>query len=456
MITSRDFRARARAALNGKWKKWILLFAVAAAMTEAFGLEIPLVNWFSTVRGYEVPELGPVLFNVPAGFGWVLAAVIIACRLAALITGAGRFRAAHAAINDEDISLRTLFPWELLGKCIVMNIVRFVLIWLWSLLLVFPGLIAAVKYSMADDLLARHPEMGPIEALRESRIRMNGFKMGLFALELSFLGWALLIVLGSELSYRLVGAIGNPALAVIADYLCTAALWFGSAALMAYMFTAEALFFEQVEKVRANPYFEGAQNANPYGQSANPYGQSAKPYGQYAQDPEPQSEPEPEPAADEAEAEKMYLRYGCSRNAMRRAGVLEEYEAMGAASYREEIWRRDYANALMRRFGADESALDDVLRLAAEYSMDGLTDRAMERIERHIREESVPPETVLNMAGRAAAMLTSGAFDGDPGFVARKKAQILSMTDRMELRLSASDPGGSWMKLAEMIRGMCA
>lgn len=444
MFTAKDYRARAREVLSGKWKKWILLFAVATAAMEAFGLRIPFIKWFSTIRIITLPKMQMLPYRAPEGFGWVLEEIIIACQIVALVTGVGRFRAAHAAIDGEDISLKTLFPWKLLGKCIAMNLVRMLLIWLWSLLLVIPGLVAVMKYSMADDLLARHPEMGPIDALRESRIRMNGFKMSLFSLEMSFFGWALLVVVAIELSARLTAAIGNPALAVLADYLCTAALWFASAALMVYIITTEALFFEHVEKVCANPYFEGAADANPY--------------AKYAQKPEPQIDPEPEPekTIDEAEAEKMYLRYGCSHNAMRRAGVLEEYEALGAQTYREEIWRRDYANALMRRFGTDESALDDLLTLATEYSMDGVIDRAMERMERHVREESVSPEDMLNMLGRAAAALTSGAFDGDSGFVARKKAQLLNMTERMEGRLSASDPEGEWKRRAEMIRGMCA
>lgn len=465
MVTSRDFRAQARAALTGKWKKWILLFAFAAAFSEAFGLNIPLNYLFSQIRSFPIPgwsigssDTGTLIYAVPVGFGWVLAAIVIAALLASFICVVGRYRAAHAAIDDADISVGTLFPWKLLGKCIVMNLARFAMIWLWSLLLIVPGLVAVYKYSMADDLLARNPELGPIEALSESKRRMHGFKLGLFGLDLSFVLWILLIEVADMGVSRLAAAVAveNVATLIAIDIVYTIVMWIATAALSVYHVTSRALFFAQVNKVRANPHFD--DGTNPYAQG--------NPYAQYAQKPEPaqpdaESEAErrekeqAQQAADEAAAERIYRENRCSRIAMRQAGVLEKYEAMNVAPYREEIWRRDYGNELMRRFSADEGALDDLLALASEYSMDGLTDRMLERVERHIREESAAPETVLNMAGRALAMLTSGAFETDPGFVARKKAQVMNMAERMEEKLSASDPGGSWMKTAELIRSMC-
>lgn len=454
MVTSRDFRLQARRALTGKWKKWILLFALAAAFSEAFGLNVPLNYLFSQSRSISLPGLsvgsmeGTLYYMAPAGFGWVLAAVVIACGLASCVSIVGRYRAAHAAIDDEDISVKTLFPWKLLGKCVVMNVARFTMVWLWSLLLLFPGLIAAYRYSMAEDLLARNPELGPIEALRESRLRMHGFKLSLFSLDISFILWILLIELVGMGVDELLQATGAHSTGVLiaVDAAYTVAMWFATAALSVYRSTARALFFWQVDKVRANPYFEGAQT-------------QGNPYAQYAQQPEPEAEDREqkaeESAADEAAAEQLYRRHRCSRISMRQAGVLEKYESLNPAPYREEILRRDYGNELMRRFSANPDALDDLLSLASEYSMDGLTDRMLERVERHIREESAAPEAVLNMAGRTLAMLTSGAFEADPGFVARKKAQIANMAARMEEKLRVSDPGGDWEKTVELIRNMC-
>ena len=68
-------------------------------------------------------------------------------------------------------------------------------IFLWSLLLIIPGIIKAYSYSMCFYILADNPDMGIREALNESKRITHGYKMDLFILDLSFLGWAILSVL---------------------------------------------------------------------------------------------------------------------------------------------------------------------------------------------------------------------------------------------------------------------
>lgn len=63
---------------------------------------------------------------------------------------------------------------------------------LWSLLLIIPGIIKAYSYSMAMYIVAEDPEIGAREALKRSQDMMDGHKMELFVLNLSFLGWFLL------------------------------------------------------------------------------------------------------------------------------------------------------------------------------------------------------------------------------------------------------------------------
>ncbi len=66
---------------------------------------------------------------------------------------------------------------------------------LWTLLLVIPGIIAALSYSMTYFILVDNPEIGAYEALKESKKLMDGYKMKLFLLLLSFIGWSLLCIL---------------------------------------------------------------------------------------------------------------------------------------------------------------------------------------------------------------------------------------------------------------------
>lgn len=63
---------------------------------------------------------------------------------------------------------------------------------LWSLLFVIPGIIKAYSYSMAMYILAENPEIGALEAINRSKAMMDGHKMELFVLNLSFIGWYLL------------------------------------------------------------------------------------------------------------------------------------------------------------------------------------------------------------------------------------------------------------------------
>lgn len=65
---------------------------------------------------------------------------------------------------------------------------------LWCLLLIVPGIIKAFGYSQAMYILAENPGMGAREALKKSQEMMDGHKMELFVLSLSFLGWMLLSV----------------------------------------------------------------------------------------------------------------------------------------------------------------------------------------------------------------------------------------------------------------------
>lgn len=63
---------------------------------------------------------------------------------------------------------------------------------LWSLLFIIPGIIKGLSYSMAIYILVDNPDMSPLDAISESKRMMDGHKMDLFILNLSFLGWALL------------------------------------------------------------------------------------------------------------------------------------------------------------------------------------------------------------------------------------------------------------------------
>ena len=63
---------------------------------------------------------------------------------------------------------------------------------LWSLLLIVPGIIAAIRYSQTFYILRDYPEMDGNAAIQKSKEMMDGHKGEYFVLPLSFIWWILL------------------------------------------------------------------------------------------------------------------------------------------------------------------------------------------------------------------------------------------------------------------------
>lgn len=68
---------------------------------------------------------------------------------------------------------------------------------LWTILFIIPGFIKGYSYAMTpyvlkDKFSAGQTDIGATEAITESRKLMDGHKMDLFILDLSFIGWGLL------------------------------------------------------------------------------------------------------------------------------------------------------------------------------------------------------------------------------------------------------------------------
>lgn len=95
-----------------------------------------------------------------------------------------------------------------------------ILILLWSLLLIIPGIIKSFSYAMTPYILEDNPELGAVDAIHRSRMMMRGHKFDLFWLYLSFIGWFLLSILTLGIGF----------------------LW-----LVPYMETAQAAFYEEVK-----------------------------------------------------------------------------------------------------------------------------------------------------------------------------------------------------------------
>lgn len=65
-------------------------------------------------------------------------------------------------------------------------------IFLWTLLLIIPGIVKSYAYSMVPYIIADNPNIGAREAIALSNEMTMGHKFHMFILDLSFIGWYLL------------------------------------------------------------------------------------------------------------------------------------------------------------------------------------------------------------------------------------------------------------------------
>lgn len=78
------------------------------------------------------------------------------------------------------------------GTIVVTMLLKAVYLFLWTLLLIIPGIIKAYEYRMVPYLLADCPELSREEIFSLSKDMMYGSKWSAFVLDLSFIGWGLL------------------------------------------------------------------------------------------------------------------------------------------------------------------------------------------------------------------------------------------------------------------------
>ncbi len=79
------------------------------------------------------------------------------------------------------------------GNC-VLGIMIAIFTFLWALLFIIPGIVKSYSYSMAFFIKVDHPDYDWKTCIKESMKMMDGHKMDLFIMDLSFIGW---IIVGS-------------------------------------------------------------------------------------------------------------------------------------------------------------------------------------------------------------------------------------------------------------------
>ncbi len=92
----------------------------------------------------------------------------------------------------------TYYP--LWGKAFKTFLFVSVQVFLWSILLIVPGVIEAMRCSMTFYILAENPDLSENEAIALSKEMTRGKLWDLFVFEFSFIGWYLLTIVTSGIA----------------------------------------------------------------------------------------------------------------------------------------------------------------------------------------------------------------------------------------------------------------
>ena len=86
------------------------------------------------------------------------------------------------------------------SACVLFYFRKF-LVLIKSILLIVPGIIAHYDYALTQFIMCDYPDISARQALAESKELMEGHKMELFKLDLSFIGWHLLSIATLGIGY---------------------------------------------------------------------------------------------------------------------------------------------------------------------------------------------------------------------------------------------------------------
>ncbi len=111
-----------------------------------------------------------------------------------LLSGLMEYGLCRVLVNNargKEMNIVSLFDGfkENAGQALILGLLKSIFIFLWALLFVIPGIIKYYSYSMSAFIQQDAENKDWKVCLDNSREMMNGYKMKLFLLDLSFIGW---------------------------------------------------------------------------------------------------------------------------------------------------------------------------------------------------------------------------------------------------------------------------
>lgn len=200
-------KSNAKTALTGKYATAYLVCLVAALISGVISMiqnwvvkPINMVDFFSEPDSYRLTELGELMQRATISSSFSLGNLLLFIFVVLPITvGVARFFV-HNRFGDT--KFETMFSGfrENYGNTVGAMFVTYLFVFLWTLLLVIPGIIKALENSMVEFLLSDNPSMPGERARQISSQMTSGEKGAIFVFYLSFLGWYILGGLPSAFS----------------------------------------------------------------------------------------------------------------------------------------------------------------------------------------------------------------------------------------------------------------
>jgi len=227
-MEAKTLRARARANLAGNWGVSIAIAVVASllgglitgssflpSLNAEIPVSFPLLERLADTLNQGI-KIGNLTFSFRSGiFGFA----------AFLIGGVLQLGYAGFLLKQHDgkeTRFGDLFSqFDRFGTGFAQRFLRILYVTLWSLLFIIPGIIKEYSYAMTPFILADHPNLTASQAIDASKEMMEGHKMDLFILSLTFIGWDLLAALTLNLGYIALNPYQNAAYAAFYRQLQT-------------------------------------------------------------------------------------------------------------------------------------------------------------------------------------------------------------------------------------------
>ena len=209
-MTYSELRRMARENLEGNWKKSLGIAFVASI----FGALIAGNN-----LSFEIDLEREIIQQLPdiiLSFLALMVSASSALNLVHFILG-GPVQLGYAQIllkqyHRQEFEVKDLFSqFGRFKQGFLMNLLRGLYVFLWSLLFIIPGIVASYKYAMVPFLMTDNPDMTAKESITASKELMDGYKGHLFMLDLSFIGWDLLAMLTLGIGYLWLNPYKNAA-----------------------------------------------------------------------------------------------------------------------------------------------------------------------------------------------------------------------------------------------------